>query len=155
MIHSPVTIRPARPEDASAVVALLAPYVEEGLILPRSEAEIGTPANPFLVAEQASRIVGCVSLRPYSPELVEIRSLAVHAELAGKGTGSLLVEQAVRIARERGYRRVFALTRRPNLFVRLGFRTVPMETFPEKVWTDCQACPRREHCDEIAVLFTG
>ncbi len=149
----PVKIRPASPNDVPAVIALLAEYVRQGLVLPRREQEIAAPNNPFILLEQAQEIIGCVSLRTYSRDLVEIRSLAVRPDRAGAGFGSRLIQAAVQAAARRGFTRCFALTRRPNLFVRLGFRIVPKTMFPEKVWTDCRACPRREHCDETAVLL--
>ena len=36
---------------------------------------------------------------------------------------------------------------------RLGFRTVPKELFPLKVWADCRMCPKLHACDEIAVAL--
>jgi amino-acid N-acetyltransferase len=30
--------------------------------------------------------------------------------------------------------------------------TVDKALFPEKIWSDCQACPKRDRCDEEAVL---
>ena len=47
--------------------------------------------------------------------------------------------------------RVFALTVQERFFHRLGFRTVPMTEFPEKIARDCQGCARRATCAEIAV----
>ena len=38
---------------------------------------------------------------------------------------------------------LFALTLQDSFFHRLGFRTVPKELFPLKVWADCRTCPTR------------
>ena len=46
---------------------------------------------------------------------------------------------------------VFALTRQPLFFLRLGFVPTDKAHFPLKVWADCSRCPRREACDEVAV----
>lgn len=144
-------IRPASPADAAAIVRLMAPYVAEGLLLPRPAEDI--PSRDFLVARQDGEVRGCVALRDFGDGLHEVRSLAVHPESGGSGIGSLLVNMAVRLAAERGCRRLFTLTRRPRLFQRQGFRRVPMSLFPEKVWSDCSVCPRRDCCDEFALLL--
>jgi len=63
------------------------------------------------------------------------------------------VQAAVQLASERGADTVFALTYHPRLFERLGFAQVAKERFPQKVWLDCSKCRKREHCDEIALLY--
>ena len=55
-------------------------------------------------------------------------------------------------ARRDGLQRVFVLTRTPDFFERLGFARVPRESLPEKVFVDCNLCPRREDCDEQALV---
>lgn len=148
----PILFREATAATAEAIHQLLDPMARQGLLLPRSVEEIRAIAPMFIVAVRDESIVGCVSLRDYGDGLVEVRSLAVRPDFSGRGLGSRLVAETVERARRLGHRRVFALTRRPNLFVRLGFHVVSKERFPEKVWTDCAQCPTRDHCDEIAVL---
>ena len=46
-----------------------------------------------------------------------------------------------------------ALTYVPAFFHKLGFKTVPMETLPEKVWGVCIKCYKYNKCDETAVLL--
>ena len=44
----------------------------------------------------------------------------------------------------------------PKFFQSLGFITVPRETLPHKIWTDCIECQKFPNCDEIAMtLETG
>ena len=151
MPDAPAQIRPATPADAQAIVRLMAPYVTDGLLLPRP-AE-GISSRDFLVAESDGEVMGCVALRDFGDGLHEVRSLAVHPGSVGSGIGTRLVSMAVRLAAERRCRRLFTLTRRPRLFQRQGFRRVPMSLFPEKVWSDCSVCPRRDRCDELALLL--
>jgi N-acetylglutamate synthase-like GNAT family acetyltransferase len=47
---------------------------------------------------------------------------------------------------------VFVLTRAPVFFEKAGFRQVSVNSLPEKVLKDCSACPKREQCDEIALI---
>lgn len=146
-------LRLARPAEADQIAKLLLPYAARDLVLPRSATEIREQARNFVVAARRGKVVGCVSLRDYGNGLWEIRSLAVREGAAGHGLGTRLVQAALRLARRRRAGRVFALTLRPHIFARLGFGIVEKELFPQKVWTDCKRCKKREVCDEIAVLL--
>lgn len=153
-VDSPFCIRKAVADDAAAVAALLDPYVPEGLVLPRPPADILRHIDNFLVAENdGGRVVGSVALRDFGNGLEEVRSLVVHPYSAGHGLGSELVRRAVSMAVGRGATRVFALTMRPKIFERLHFLQVGMSMFPQKVWSDCVQCPKRDACDEVALLL--
>jgi hypothetical protein len=69
----------------------------------------------------------------------------------GTGLGRRAVETLVHDARALGLQRVFALTLQDRFFHRLGFETVAISEFPEKVAADCSTCSRRATCAEIAV----
>ena len=144
-------IRAARNDDADAIVALLGPYVLQEIVLPRTADEIRKSIGNFLVATAGHRVVGAVAVRDFGDGLQEIRSLVVSPECTGAGLGSRLVDAAVSLAAQRDATRVFALTMRPRLFARQGFESVDMDLFPQKVWSDCVKCPKRDRCDEVAV----
>lgn len=146
-----VEIREARTADAEAIVALLDPYVIHEIVLPRTRDEVRDHIGNFLVATSADTLVGAVAVRDFGDGLQEIRSLVVSPDYAGAGLGSRLVEAAVSLATQRGATRAFALTVRPRLFIRQGFESVDMSLFPQKVWSDCVNCPKRDRCDEVAV----
>jgi hypothetical protein len=40
----------------------------------------------------------------------------------------------------------------PQFFGRLGFRVVPHDALPDKAYKDCHQCPRKNACDEIAMV---
>ncbi len=148
------TIRPAEAEDIAGIHAFLQPFAAQQQILPRTEEDIRRClANFRLALSSTGRIVGTVALRDFEEGLQEIRSLAVASEVANHGLGSRLVEAAKLFSLERKARRVFTLTTHPALFQRLGFAIVSMETFPQKVQFDCLACPKRQACDETALLW--
>jgi amino-acid N-acetyltransferase len=148
-----ILLRQATALDAEAIGACIEPYAAAGLILARPLDELRELAGNFVVAEDGSGIVGCVALRDYGDGLQEVRTLVVRDDRQGKGLGSHLVGEAVDRARARQARRVFTLTRRPRLFLLQGFRIVPKDLFPQKVWSDCAACPIRDCCDEVAMLL--
>jgi amino-acid N-acetyltransferase len=149
-------IRPAKVEDAPAIYALLATFSTEGKLLPRPVADIQARIANFIVVELNGSVAACGALRDFGNNLNEIRSLAVRRDLAGQGIGSRLVRALLDKAEERtggeqGH--VFALTYRVAFFRRLGFRVIDKYTFPPKIWSDCCVCPKKDHCDETAVVI--
>lgn len=145
-------IRSAVKADVGHILSLLHGYARMGNLLPRTEQEIVDNLALFRVAEINDRVVGCGALEIFTPDLAEVRSLVVGEVFKATGIGKLLVEQLIEDARERGHKRLMALTYVPGFFHRMGFETVPKEWFPEKVWGICVRCYKFHNCDEIAVL---
>ncbi len=150
-----VAIRPARLSDVEAMLALFEDEVQAGRMLPRDPHNARRQIDRWLAAVEveSGRVVGCVSLVPYNDELCELRSLAVHPAERGRGLGGALIGEALALARERGMKRVLALTRAVRLFEKAGFRRDFVANFPEKVWRDCAPCPFKEACDEVALIY--
>jgi N-acetylglutamate synthase-like GNAT family acetyltransferase len=151
-----VTRRPAAPADIEGMLALMAPHVAAGNLLPRTPEEVRARLHEFLLLEghgTERRLVGCGALHRYDAEMAEIRSLAVDAGWTGKGYGRLLASGLIEKARSEGHDRLIALTRRPAFFESLGFARTHLDALPEKVTRDCVLCPRRLCCDETAMLL--
>jgi len=147
-------VRPASLADVAGLQALIAPFVATGDLLPRSEYDLSRHIKEYHVAATpAGEIVGSVALKIYSPKLAELGALAVRADQQGTGFGKALCEAVLADARALGLREVFALTRKPLFFLRLGFTLAEREHFPMKVWADCAKCPRQYACDEVAVTI--
>ncbi|OGV50678.1 MAG: hypothetical protein A2X49_14030 [Lentisphaerae bacterium GWF2_52_8] len=146
-------IRGAGESDIETIRVLLANYAGKQLLLPRTAADIRGHLSDFFIAEKDSRFVGCVALRDFGNNLYEVRSLAVFPAEEGHGIGSALINHAVDSLRGRGPMRVFALTYRTSFFLRLGFDLVVKDLFPEKIWSDCSICAKKDCCDEDAVLL--
>jgi N-acetylglutamate synthase-like GNAT family acetyltransferase len=146
--------RRANVSDAPAIYALIAHFAGLGLLLPRAEEEIRRNISHFLVHKIKSRVVSCVALESYGPDLAEIRSLAVDPEIQGRGMGAGLLEFALAEARHREIVRVFAVTQAPDFFLHRGFRAVSRQSLTEKIERDCQACPKRRSCKLVAVVAT-
>jgi amino-acid N-acetyltransferase len=146
-----IIIESAQPEDAYKIPELLAPWVAKQIVLPRTPEDILEHLENFLVARFNGSLVGVVAARDFGDGLNEVRSLAVASGFENIGLGSALVQAAIALARKRHASRIFALTMRPRLFQRMGFKIVDKELFPQKVWLDCSKCPKRECCDEVAV----
>jgi amino-acid N-acetyltransferase len=150
--------RRARVYDVHSIFLLIAEYAEQGLLLPREEAEIRRNISHFLVHEAAhegtKRVVSCVALESYGSDLAEIRSLAVRQEMRGRGAGAKLLSFALEEARARGIARVFAVTHGPEFFVRQGFATASRHSLTEKIERDCCTCSKRRSCQLTAVIAT-
>src|ERR1700674_2522498 len=93
--------RLARPADIAGICRLIQLYADQGLLLPRTEEQVRKNLGHFLVLTESirsnglamggstmegppteslavpERLLGCVALEPYGPDLSEIRSLAV------------------------------------------------------------------------------
>ena len=146
-------IRKAEERDVESIRLVLERYALERLLLPRSSKNIFENISSFLIADIKGTFAGCVAIRDFNSGLYEIRSLAVPPEFTGHGIGLKLVRSTVELLEKKGKCRIFALTLRPKLFLKLGFKLVSKDLFPEKIWSDCAVCPKKEHCDEDAVLM--
>ncbi|MBI3537789.1 MAG: GNAT family N-acetyltransferase [Chloroflexi bacterium] len=147
-----IIIRKATLADAEQISALVDLGVAEGQLLPRAPDAIRATINDWIVAADDARIIGIGSLLEMSPVLLELRSLVVAPEYRQFGVGGKIVRALVEEARARGIPTVFALTRAEKFFARHGFVVTDKDNFPEKVWRDCNVCPVRFNCDEIAVM---
>jgi amino-acid N-acetyltransferase len=147
-----VAVRRARVADMLQVEPLINGFAKQELMLPKTVEQLSRNFREFVVAEQNGRIIGCAALRVYTPQLAELGSLAVSESAHGLGVGRKLVAAVEAEAASHGIGTVFALTLQDVFFHKQGYRTVPKELFPLKVWSDCRACPKLHACDEIAVV---
>ena len=47
------------------------------------------------------------------------------------------------------------LTRNPKFFERVGFSLTKIDALPEKILKDCENCPKRARCDELAYEYNS
>jgi amino-acid N-acetyltransferase len=145
-------IRPASIHDVPRIQAIVNHHAGLGKMLFKSLAELYESLRDFAVCEDGGQVIGCVALTIIWADLAEVRSLAVDSQHQGRGLGRLLAQWTIDEARRLGIRKLMALTYEQRFFEKLGFRVVDKETLPLKVWSDCVRCPKREGCDEIAMI---
>jgi RimJ/RimL family protein N-acetyltransferase len=140
-----VTLRPARPDDAPAIIAAVRSTAEErSYVLMEvygkdAEAQreyiehLDTAHNLFLVATVGSEVVGILALIDTLICSTPLPALAVGVHLVqrwrGRGIGSAMLRYALRWAKEHEYQRleadIFTTNKRSvHLFDKAGFREV-------------------------------
>jgi amino-acid N-acetyltransferase len=97
--------------------------------------------------------LGCGALHLYGPHLCEVRSIVVKPEAKGQGAGGRVLKALIEEAETHGIQSVCLFTRIPDFFFKYGFRTVEDKAeLPDKIFKDCQSCPRLHRCDEVAMV---
>ena len=147
------TIRPAAIGDVPYIHHLLEIYAAQGNLLPRTMNELYRHLRDFFVVEIDGKVAACGALEIFTESLGEVRSLVVDDAYKGQGFGRMLVHRIIEEARVIGLKRLMALTYVAPFFHKLGFKTVAMDTLPEKVWGICVKCYKYNNCDETAVLL--
>ena len=84
--------------------------------------------------------------------MAEIRSIVVKPEAKGQGAGGRLIKALLAEAEEQAVACVSLFTRVPDFFFHFGFRVADRTALPDKIYKDCQACPRLYACDEVAMV---
>lgn len=146
-------VRKARLSDAPVIQALIEPFALQDEMLHRSLGEICENIRDYFVVEVNGEVLGCCALHVDTPELAEIKGLAVTSQTQGMGLGSALVRACVEEARELGLQTVYALTYRPGFFTKLGFDVTEKSTLPHKVWNECVRCNKFPVCGEEAMTL--
>lgn len=145
-------LRNATVHDVPRISEIINSHAELGKMLFKNYQQLYEALRDFAVYEDAGKVVGCVGLTIIWADLAEVRSLAVDKKCHGKGVGRKLVEWTIAEARRLHIRKIMALTYEKGFFEKLGFVVVEKDALPLKVWSDCVACPKRDNCDEIAMV---
>ena len=152
-----IRVLKARIQDARDIFDLVNSLSGDGTLLRRSYAEICENIRDFTVVSRATpegetEFLGCGALHLYGPHLAEVRSIVVKPEYRGIGAGDELLEALIAEAEEHRILSVCLFTRIPDYFEHLGFRVAERNAMPDKIYKDCQTCPRLYACDEVAMV---
>jgi amino-acid N-acetyltransferase len=120
-------------EDTSAVLNLMQPFIERGILLPRTQAMVAAEYKDYIVFELDGGIRACAALHRYDDGQCEIAALAVSEAFASIGTGPKLLGFLIERAREEKAKSVFALTTQAaDWFEMSGFLPDDIDTLPPK-----------------------
>jgi len=73
-------------------------------------ARLRQPGIVFWTAWEGDVLLGCAALKELSPTQGEVKSMRTPARLRRQGTGRVLLNHILQVARERGYRELFLET---------------------------------------------
>ena len=160
----PIHVHKARLQDARNIFDLVNSLSGDGTLLRRSYAEICENIRDFTVAERfinpedptspsaEPAFLGCGALHLYGPHLAEVRSIVLKPEARGQGAGAALLRALLAESEDHGVATTCLFTRIPEFFEHFGFRVAERNAMPDKIYKDCQTCPRLYACDEVAMV---
>jgi amino-acid N-acetyltransferase len=118
-----VVVRRARTSDVPAIKGLVDIYAGK-ILLEKNLVNIYEAVQEFWVAELDGELIGCGALHVLWADLGEVRTVAVHPKVRGRGVGHLVVERLLDVARELRLQRIFVLTFEVEFFARHGFAEI-------------------------------
>ncbi len=124
-------IREAKPDDIAALIALIEPMEQDGILVHRPRELLEREIDHFSIMLHDGIIVGCAALYPHSEEEAELACLAVGPEHREWGYGEQLMKRIESRARKTGIKRLFVLTTRTeHWFVERGFKLGTVDDLP-------------------------
>ncbi|MCM1322346.1 MAG: amino-acid N-acetyltransferase [Bacteroides sp.] len=138
-------IRQMTPNDISAVLTLIRPFVEKGILLPRSEQVLAETYKNYIVYELDGGIRACAAFIEYENDneaqfrQAEIAAVAVDTACAHAGIGQKLIKCLSDAAAKKGYESVFVLTTQTaDWFEKMGFTEDSLDSLPparKRIWS--------------------
>ena len=126
-------IREAKADDIAALIALIEPMEQEGILVHRPRELLEREVEHFSLMLHDGIIVGCAALYLHSEEEAELACLAVSQEHREWGYGDQLMKRIERRARKIGVKRLCVLTTRTeHWFVERGFKLGTVDDLPAK-----------------------
>jgi amino-acid N-acetyltransferase len=120
-------------DDIPAVLSLMNPFIESGILLPRTIEELERETADFTVYEIDGGLRACAALHGYPENLGEIAGVAVDESYAHMGIGPKLMERLIAQGRQAGFTALFVLTTQTaDWFERFGFKSCEIDRLPAK-----------------------
>lgn len=136
-------IRQMTQEDIPALLTLIQPFVQQGILLPRSQEELAETYMDYIVYELDGGIRACSALHQYEDEKgkqAEIAAVAVEQNCSHIGIGPKLLQYLIQKAKEAQNDSVFVLTTQTaDWFEQQGFVYDDITTLPQarlKKWSN-------------------
>ena len=125
--------------DIPSVLSIMRPFVETGKLLPRTEQQLSTDLQDYIVYELDGGVYACASLHFYEDGQAEIAAVAVDENYAHMGIGPKLMDNLIKQAEQGNAASIFIMTTQAaDWFEQLGFVEDEIDTLPEerkKIWT--------------------
>lgn len=132
-------IRNMEIEDIPAVLNLMAPFIEKGILLPRTEQMFHVQHKNYIVYEIDGNIKATSALLPYPDGQMEIAGVAVNKSCSNMGIGPKMISYLIDRAKRNNAKKIFVLTTQTSdWFEHLGFVPGSVDNLPEerrKMWS--------------------
>jgi amino-acid N-acetyltransferase len=126
-------IRRLYKKDLRAVISLIQESIRNEELVRRTREEIIAEIDDYWVLEVDRRVVGCVAMHPYPEQgMAELACLYVTRSSENQGLGRSLMSFVEKLARERGFARLFALSTQAFVYLQQkgGFTEAGPEILP-------------------------
>jgi amino-acid N-acetyltransferase len=128
------TLRAATIDDVGAILKILQPLEEDGILVRRSRELLEREIERFVVLEHDHLIIGCAALYPFANEKkAELACLAIQPAYRRHGYGDALLNYISAEAKAQGLHKLVVLTTRTaHWFVERGFTEADVTQLPEQ-----------------------
>lgn len=124
-------IHEADSDDIGAIIALIEPLEESGVLVHRPRELLEREIGCFSVLVHDSMIVGCAALYEHEEKIAELACLAVSSAQRRSGFGERLMHRIETRARQDGIERLFVLTTcAVHWFVERGYHEATLQELP-------------------------
>ncbi len=124
--------RQANEDDIPAIIDIISPLEEQGVLVRRDRDKLEDEINYFTVVEREGLIVALAALYPYDCDSGEIACIVTHPDYRNGTRGANLLNTLEANARAAGIQRVFVLTTQTaHWFVENGFTEIGLDDLPK------------------------
>ena len=132
-------IRPMTHQDIPAVLSVMNPFIQQKILLPRTDSQLAENLNDYIVYEIDGGVRACAALHIYDDFQAEIAGVAVDEAFSNLGIGPKLIQYLLEKAKTQKLNSVFILTTQTSdWFEQLGFAADSIESLPSSrraIWT--------------------
>ena len=124
--------RQANEDDIPAIIDIISPLEEQGVLVRRDRDKLEDEINYFTVVEREGLIVALAALYPYDCDSGEIACIVTHPDYRNGTRGTNLLNTLEANARAAGIQRVFVLTTQTaHWFIENGFTEIGLDDLPK------------------------
>ena len=128
------SLRQATVDDVAAIIQLIEPLEQAGIMIKRDRKDIERDINAYTVIEHDGVLFGCVACYFYpKAKTAELAALAVMPQAQQHGYGDLLLKHIEEKSTALGLRSIFVLTTQTmHWFISHGFKPMDPSWLPEE-----------------------
>ncbi|MDO5054052.1 MAG: amino-acid N-acetyltransferase [Pasteurella oralis] len=128
------TIRCATVADIPALLELIRPLEQQGILVKRSREQLEMEIDNYTIIDRDGVVIACAALNSYPTEkMAEMACVAVHPDYRNSSRGDILFAAIQKRAKQLGIEKLFVLTTRTvHWFQERGFQLAQLEDLPLK-----------------------